>query len=356
MVASTSAGVRRRWLAVLVSAALLSATPPLASQTGADALARKHFESGVAYLEESDYPNAIKAFQKSFELSKRPEILLNIATAHERSGDLPSAVAALKRYLEIAPNGAHAESVALRLANLEKRIAETPVTDAGTPAEQTDAGLPPDTTGSAVPITTLPPPPPGGDTPEQEPNRLPAYIAFGVGGLAAAGAVLTGVLARPSTTTQAGCAPSARTTMSPVRARRDQHDPHRCRRGRREHRSRALVHRRARRTVRAGWDVRAERRMARAQRRSEILMRRSSPSPAPVPCVASAAAGCAFLLDSTSSRREKMPAAARRASARRAATTRTRARRIAATRARARPNACTIRRTWSRRASLSPRA
>jgi hypothetical protein len=114
----------------------------------------------------------------------------------------------LKRYLEIAPNGAHAESVALRLANLEKRIAETPVTDAGTPAEQPDAGTPPDTTGSAAPITTLPPPP-GGDTPEQEPNRLPAYIAFGVGGLAAAGAVLTGVLAQTEyDDAKAGCAPN----------------------------------------------------------------------------------------------------------------------------------------------------
>src|SRR5438045_6655545 len=50
------------------------------AQSTSDDLARRHFESGAAYLEESDYDNALKAFEKAYELSKRPEILLNIAT------------------------------------------------------------------------------------------------------------------------------------------------------------------------------------------------------------------------------------------------------------------------------------
>src|SRR5215203_4802990 len=70
------------------------------AQSTSDDLARRHFDSGVAYLEESDYDNALKAFQKAYDLSKRPEILLNVATVHERQSDLSSAVAALKAYLE----------------------------------------------------------------------------------------------------------------------------------------------------------------------------------------------------------------------------------------------------------------
>src|SRR3954468_7689542 len=42
------------------------------AQSTADDLARRHFDSGVAYLEESDYDNALKAFQKAYDLSKRP--------------------------------------------------------------------------------------------------------------------------------------------------------------------------------------------------------------------------------------------------------------------------------------------
>src|SRR3954469_4123063 len=88
------------------------------AQSTSDDLARRHFDSGVAYLEESDYDNALKAFQKAYELSKRPEILLNIATVHERQGALPSAVAALKGYLEASPQGQHVETVKLRIQNL----------------------------------------------------------------------------------------------------------------------------------------------------------------------------------------------------------------------------------------------
>jgi tetratricopeptide (TPR) repeat protein len=187
------AGALRGWWSALLLAALTTAAAPAASQAGPDELARKHFESGVAYLQESDYPNALKAFEKSFELSKRPEILLNVATVHERSGDLRSAVGALERYLELAPTGAHVETVKLRIANLEKRIAEGG-SDAGS-TEPTELP-PPVTTPSPAPSA-----PPGAPVapdraPATQPNRLPAYIAFGVGGLAAAGAVLTGVLAQ----------------------------------------------------------------------------------------------------------------------------------------------------------------
>src|SRR5438128_11544150 len=102
------------------------------AQSTSDELARRHFDSGVAYLEESDYDNALKAFEKSYELSKRPEILLNIATVHERQSDLPGAITALKSYLEVAPQGEHVDTVKLRIQNLEKRVADQ--TAAGSPA------------------------------------------------------------------------------------------------------------------------------------------------------------------------------------------------------------------------------
>src|SRR5258706_7672870 len=115
-------GRRLRSGAAILASALWLCSSTARAQSTSDDLARRHFDSGVAYLEESDYDNALKAFQKAYDLSKRPEILLNIATVHERQSDLPSAVASLQAYLEAAPQGEHVETVKLRIQNLEKRI------------------------------------------------------------------------------------------------------------------------------------------------------------------------------------------------------------------------------------------
>jgi tetratricopeptide (TPR) repeat protein len=175
-----------------VAAALWTVAPVVRSQASPDDLARKHFESGVAYLQESDYPSALKAFEKSYELSKRAEILLNVATVHERSGDLRAAVGALERYLAASPQGAHVGTVKLRIANLEKRIAEGGSDAGASETPEAPAIVPTATATGTAPPPALPP-----DQVEPEPpNHLPIYIAFGVGGLAAAGALLTGVLAQ----------------------------------------------------------------------------------------------------------------------------------------------------------------
>jgi len=167
------------------------------AQSTSDDLARRHFDSGVAYLEESDYENALKAFEKAHELSRRPEILLNIATVHERQSDLQAAVASLKAYLDAAPQGEHVETVKLRVQNLEKRMQEQ---DAARPP----APAPPPTVAPPPPPAEakLPPPPP----PQGEPNRLPAFIALGVGGVMAGGSVVTGILAKSKyDDAEAGC-------------------------------------------------------------------------------------------------------------------------------------------------------
>jgi tetratricopeptide (TPR) repeat protein len=158
------------------------------AQEDPDTLARRHFESGVAYLVESDYDNALKAFEKAYELSKRPDLLLNIATVHERTSQLGPAIDALQRYLAAAPEGEQADTVRLRLANLEKRKAEQDKNEA---VEKQRAPIPPT---SKEPARPAPAPPSAAVAPG--PNRLPAIIAFGAGGLALTGAIVTGAMAQ----------------------------------------------------------------------------------------------------------------------------------------------------------------
>jgi tetratricopeptide (TPR) repeat protein len=162
------------------------------AQSSSDELARRHFDSGVAYLQESDYDNALQAFQKAYELSKRPEILLNIATVHERKGSLKLAIDSLNAYLTAAPQGDQVDTVRLRITNLQKRVDAEPSGAAPAPPATT----PP----AAEPASPAPAPGPATPAPapaaEQTPNRIPAYILFGVGGLTGIGAVVTGVMAQ----------------------------------------------------------------------------------------------------------------------------------------------------------------
>ncbi|HVY26267.1 MAG TPA: tetratricopeptide repeat protein [Polyangiaceae bacterium] len=177
--------------AALVASALWLFSATGHAQSTSDDMARRHFDSGVAYLEESDYENALKAFQKAYELSKRPEILLNIATVHERQSDLPSAVASLKGYLEAAPQGEHVETVKLRIQNLEKRIQEQEQARAAATAPT----APPPPAASPAPVQLAPVQPQPAPAAKPEPNRLPAFIALAAGGVMGGAALATGLVA-----------------------------------------------------------------------------------------------------------------------------------------------------------------
>ena len=154
-------------------------------QSASDDLARRHFDSGVAYLEESDYENALRAFEKAYELSQRPAILLNIATVQERRGDLKAAITALDGYLQAEPNGEHAETTRLRIDNLQKRLA----------AEEP----PPPPKPAPPPAVVQPAPPPPAPPPQASHRssgaRVAGFIVLGAGGVSAVTAVITGILA-----------------------------------------------------------------------------------------------------------------------------------------------------------------
>lgn len=188
-----------RWAAAFTGLALLAAHGSALAQSTSDDLARRHFESGAAYLEESDYDNALQAFQKAYDLSKRPEILLNIATVHERKAELGPAVDALNQYLSVVPPGdEHLDAVKLRIQNLQKRMGDEK-------ADTSGASAAPSAGPSGVAPASPTPPPASAPAPAQPPaaqpspkhaSRLPAFIALSIGGLAAGGAVVTGIIAK----------------------------------------------------------------------------------------------------------------------------------------------------------------
>jgi hypothetical protein len=177
-------------LALGLCTALLGVVVPSGAQTD-DENARTHFESGAAYLKQSDNENALREFQAAYSLSKRPALLLNVANVYERMGKPKEAVDALTKYLEEDPKAPDRTTVETRIANLKKRVDSAPTAPSASAAQSPIA--PPSQVGDSPPVAVAPTDRPSSTT---SPNRVPAYVAFGVGGAAAIGAVVTGLVAK----------------------------------------------------------------------------------------------------------------------------------------------------------------
>jgi|GEM_PF-1675073 len=88
----------RLWLVLLTFALTpaFAAAQPVDDQ--ADSRAREIFVNGVELYEEGRYDLAIEAFQEAYRLSRRPDLLFNIANTFEKLDQLPEAIDALQRY------------------------------------------------------------------------------------------------------------------------------------------------------------------------------------------------------------------------------------------------------------------
>ncbi|MCU0692275.1 MAG: tetratricopeptide repeat protein [Polyangiaceae bacterium] len=183
----TGSTVLQRSSGVLACAFLLTQAAPLGAQTS-DEDARRHFEAGVSYFNTSSYEGALREFQRAYQLSdaeRRPAILRNIASVYERMGDPRKTVETLEQYLREVPDAADRATIELRMQNLRKRNDAQKNDEPDASAAVTLPGT------TADPTTTAVPP-----TPPQEPDYTPAYIGWGIGGVAAIGAVVTGLIAQ----------------------------------------------------------------------------------------------------------------------------------------------------------------
>jgi tetratricopeptide (TPR) repeat protein len=88
------------------------------------ALAKGHYKTGAAYYQRGKYLEAIREFEQSYQLSRRPDILYNLAQCHDKLGDHEKVVEYLRRYLKDRPTASDQEQVKAWLANLEKTLAD----------------------------------------------------------------------------------------------------------------------------------------------------------------------------------------------------------------------------------------
>jgi tetratricopeptide (TPR) repeat protein len=163
-------------LALALAALSLSLMALGARPAGADAAADRAkaaaaFKQGQAYFQRGDYDRAIPEYQTAFDLSKEPSLIFNIALCHNRANRPEPALAAYKRYLELAPDGNVADEAREEVARLtpivEKLQADREAQRAAEEARRREA--------MEHEIRDRPPPP-----------RSPVPLIVGIGGVAIA--------------------------------------------------------------------------------------------------------------------------------------------------------------------------
>lgn len=100
-----------------------------------DARARELYYRGDRLYGEGSYDEATRAFEESYALSARPELLFNMANALERAGRYEEALQALNRFLPDAPENLQ-HAVRKRIEALEARVEQEPEVTQGSQARE----------------------------------------------------------------------------------------------------------------------------------------------------------------------------------------------------------------------------
>ncbi len=148
---------------LLAAVALPAAAAPPASDP-----ARDHYERGLAKYNLAEFDDAIVEFKQSYELSKAPRLLFNIAQAYRLKKDFESALYFYNTYLRADPNPPNLDDVNTKIDEMKHAIDE----------QHRAAATPP-------PVTT--PPPPSPPPPPTRADRRPSKRALELGGVTVAG-------------------------------------------------------------------------------------------------------------------------------------------------------------------------
>lgn len=173
------------------------APPPAAasapSTTTSGDPAREHYERGLAKYNLADFDTAIKEFKASYELSKAPRLLFNIAQAYRLKKDYESALYFYQTYLRAEPNPPNRDDVDAKIDEMKQSI------EAARKAREAKAHEAPPP--KQIVVVREVPPPPVDHRPSKHALKVGGLVTLGIGAaLLAGGAVFQGLASSDAAT------------------------------------------------------------------------------------------------------------------------------------------------------------
>lgn len=172
---------------------------PRTAAAQSDEAARAAFDAGRHAYADADYPLALAEFNRSYELSQKPELLYNIGMTLERLRRDREAIDAFERYLSEVPQADNRQVVSRRLQALQASVAAQ---DAA--AAEKKAAPTPEQVARAQPQTQADPAPLNEPAAPARDDSTPVYSTWwfwtSIGVVVAAGVVTGIVIAQPDET------------------------------------------------------------------------------------------------------------------------------------------------------------
>lgn len=177
----------------------LMVSAPAHAEVTRDDLARRHFQAAKFYFEQGEYERALQGFEKAYDLSMRPEILVSISLTNEKMKRLEPAIEALDRFLVLAADHPDADTVRTRRNALRERLAGAPppppISQDSPKEREPPAPVAPPPPAPVATESPSAPPVVAPLPPARESVRWPAFLLLGTGGASLIGALTTGVFA-----------------------------------------------------------------------------------------------------------------------------------------------------------------
>jgi tetratricopeptide (TPR) repeat protein len=153
---------------VLLAVSLLAAAAVARAEPDSTAQAREHYEAGRALFKIGDYREAMREFALGYELSPKPEFLINVGHCHRRLGQLEQARDQYQRFLRDAPaDHKRRHEVEVLVGDVEHELAARDARPAPPPVAPPPASAPlsapvvaPPPAAAATPAVTLTAAPP----------------------------------------------------------------------------------------------------------------------------------------------------------------------------------------------------
>ena len=156
----------------LLAALVLALASPALGDDSATEQARQHYEIGTQQYDLGHWDDAIREFEKAYELRPDPSFLYNLAQAYRRKGDPKRALDLYKNYLAKVPKTPQRPEIEERIKSLQKQIEEA------APAKPAAPALEPTVTSPVLPASPAEAPAPTEASATSAPQVSPSPAAL----------------------------------------------------------------------------------------------------------------------------------------------------------------------------------